>query len=486
MTNFAPPPDWLFAIAAQHLGWATALAELIDNAIDANARQIDIYEGPSEDGRPAWFRIKDDGDGCYEPVIVTTFGKRGPMGNGGLGRYGVGGPEAIMDIGGLDAKIAIESVFAGVIRYVQLSWRELLATRDGPTPWALPRATWEGGASERRGTSIEIRPVRRRSIPKSVRTQLGYWFGPFILGGGQIVFHKSEQVFALERWQLPPLEEVIEQRIIIDGKSAMVRAGVVREGERNERAGITVAHRHRVIEEASGSCCGDYGYQRVAGVVMLDGNWALNKNKDGINEGAAELYAAVFELIEPVLQKAREQHQVIEAQVMLDLLEKAVNRPCRFGSDRSAEDDAKAVRHRGDSRGAVEPRGTGRRHRQAAEEQPGATFPGRRGSKTVTRKSPGIKLQIGDFPEGDIRPGSYDPSGYVTLNRAHPSVKEDWEKPNTDHLLVIIEAILASDDVWARGTQKLFAFAEDEDCPPHERFLRLFGRLLLTTRLNHD
>ncbi len=483
-TNFAPPPDYLFAAAANNLGYAKALAELIDNAIDQNARLINIYEGPIENGKPTWFAIIDDGDGCPEPVIITTFGRRGDATNGGLGRYGVGGPEAIMDIGGLEATVRIESVFKGVIRYVRLSWQELIKTRDGPHPWQLEKATWEGGPSDKKGTSIHIRPVRRRPIPKSVLTQLGYWFGPFIRSGGRIAFHKGEQEILLERWQLPDLEEVIDEAITVDGKSIRIKAGVVREGVRNERAGITIAHRHRVIEEASGSCCGDYGYQRIAGIVMLDRGWMLNKNKDGINEGAAELYAAVYELIEPILQKARQQHQVIEGEVLTELLENEVNRRF-YGIERSATDDAKARRHKGDTEGTVTPEGTGRRHRQAAKEQPGTTFPGRHATRAATRKSIGVKIQLGDFPDEDARPGNYDPSGYVTLNRAHRCVKEDWEKRNIDGLIRIVAAIIASDQVWATGTTKSFSFAQ-KDGPELERFLDLYGRLLSNTWLTES
>jgi hypothetical protein len=250
-TSFAPPPRFLLALAAQNLGWARALAELIDNAVDKNARRIDIYEGQVVNKRLKFFKIVDDGDGCPNPKVICHIGSRGED-EDGLGRFGVGGPEAIMHIGGLDATVEIESVFGGIVRHVRLSWRDLLRSTD----WGLERASWSGGASTARGTNIRVAPVRRPPIQKAVRLQLGYTFSPYLKEGHQIVFHKGDEAVPLQRWELPPLEDVIQRRIIVDGKTANIRAGVVPEGVRNERAGITIAHKHRVIEEASGSCCG--------------------------------------------------------------------------------------------------------------------------------------------------------------------------------------------------------------------------------------
>jgi hypothetical protein len=80
-TYFTPPTHYLLAAAAQNRGWAKALAELIDTAIDHNARRIGIFEGPIENGKPAWFEIRDNDDGCPDPVVITTFGKRGDVAN---------------------------------------------------------------------------------------------------------------------------------------------------------------------------------------------------------------------------------------------------------------------------------------------------------------------------------------------------------------------------------------------------------------------
>jgi hypothetical protein len=214
-TNFRPPPSYLLGAAAQNLGWTKALGELIDNAIDHNATKVDIVEGPLENKRYAWLEIRDNGSGCPDPVVIPTHGERGERTGAGLGRYGIGGPEAIMDIGGLESTVDVASVFEGVIRHVRLPWRELLNSQD----WTLPNASWEGGPSSAKGTIIHIGPVRRTPIPKHVRAQLGYIFAPYLKGGGQILFHRDRQLTSLERWELPPLEEVIEARIAIAAPS---------------------------------------------------------------------------------------------------------------------------------------------------------------------------------------------------------------------------------------------------------------------------
>jgi hypothetical protein len=66
--------------------------------------------------------------------------------------------------------------------------------------------------------------------------------------------------------------------------------------------------------------------------------------------------------------------------------------------------------------------------------------PGRSG-KTVTRKTAGIKIQMGDFPEADQRPGIYDQSGYVKLNKSHTRIAEYWHNRNVDSLILVVGAI---------------------------------------------
>jgi Histidine kinase-, DNA gyrase B-, and HSP90-like ATPase len=477
-TYFTPPTHYLVAAAAQHLGWRTALAELIDNAIDKHATRIEITEGPTENKKPTSFQIRDNGEGCPDPVVITTFGSRGESDDdSGLGRFGVGGPEAIMDIGGLDSSVEIASVHEHIARHVRLSWRRLLRTGD----WGLEDAFWTSGPSSENGTNILISPVRRPPISKAVRTQLGYTFSPYLKEGNEIIFYKGGEASPLERWELPILEDIIDTRISVDGKTARIYVGIVPAGVRNERAGITIGHRHRVIEEAGGSCCGDYGYQRICGFVMLDRKWDLTKNKTGLNEGASELYAAVHSEIIPILAKGQEQFITVDDAQWTGVLETELNRRL-FKIWPSERNDAKAKRGRGSEHGTKIPTGDGGRHRQAGVEQEGATFPSKRGGKTTTRKTPGIKVQLGDFPVGDLRPGTYDPSGHVRLNNAHPRIAADWNSRNLDSLILVVGAIVASDETWARGTSRRFEFAEDGT--PHERFLHLYGHALANWREN--
>jgi hypothetical protein len=107
---------------------------------------------------------------------------------------------------------------------------------------------------------------------------------------------------------------------------------------------------------------------------MLDRNWELTKNKDGLNEDGPALYAAAFREIEPVLAKGQEQFITVDDAQWTSVLEAEANRRL-FGIERSAHDDTKARRHPGQTSGTVTPTGTGGRHRRAGEEQPGATFP---------------------------------------------------------------------------------------------------------------
>jgi hypothetical protein len=92
-----------FLVATRDSGYKTtalAIAELVDNAVQANASHISITVVPSEDPRcPLELRVSDDGDGMDESTLgrALTFGGSTRFGDrSSFGRYGMGLPNGAL------------------------------------------------------------------------------------------------------------------------------------------------------------------------------------------------------------------------------------------------------------------------------------------------------------------------------------------------------------------------------------------------------
>jgi hypothetical protein len=92
-----------FVIAVRDTGYrspAHALAEFIDNSIDANASTVSITFGREDDG-PS-IHILDDGSGMHHSTMPTAlqFGGTSRFGSrSGLGRFGMGLPSSALSLG---------------------------------------------------------------------------------------------------------------------------------------------------------------------------------------------------------------------------------------------------------------------------------------------------------------------------------------------------------------------------------------------------
>lgn len=82
----------------------TAIADLVDNSITANARKVHIELSPSSSGMNGWIRIEDDGIGMNTDKLVNAmrWGGEGPLSSrnlNDLGRFGLGLKTASISLG---------------------------------------------------------------------------------------------------------------------------------------------------------------------------------------------------------------------------------------------------------------------------------------------------------------------------------------------------------------------------------------------------
>lgn len=84
MADFTPKSHLLESHTNNNMPWWQALAELIDNALDANAKSVSIIVAGKT------LTVKDDGNGVEDVLSLFRLGEHRKSKSTKLGRYGGG------------------------------------------------------------------------------------------------------------------------------------------------------------------------------------------------------------------------------------------------------------------------------------------------------------------------------------------------------------------------------------------------------------
>lgn len=443
LVDLSPAGDLLIAYASQKLNWATVLSEWIDNSLDAGATTVSI------EFAERYVRITDDGHGCADLTAMFRLGLHARHAGTRLGRFGIGGKEAALWVGGLDSTIRIRTVHGAVARSMSVNWRELSESN-----WQVEGASETPLAiHDQAGTDIIVKPTVKK--PPSgeawgkLLEELGYWYTPAIKHGRQIKIKRPTRTaewVPLKRWEPPKFQdnERVDCEIVVNGQGARVFAGIVREGDPNPRAGFTYLHEWRVIEAASSNGCGGYSPARICGIVQLDPSWKLTKNKDGIAKDATELYAEVERVCSALLRKADTMGVELQSRQLLSDASERLN----AALVRSAPKRAKAKRQRGDSSGTIIPVETGRKHTRAEVEQPGQTFI----SKAGADNDPG-RWRIDYSNQGAVDTLGQVKKPTVLLNRDNPYIDQLRRENETAAIVSLATTLIVFEFLQAPNGQ---------------------------------
>lgn len=418
----------LRAQVVANLSWKACLAELIDNAFDAGSPNVRLEFGPG--GK--YLRVVDTGSGFADLKQAVRLGRHDEHASTRLGRYGVGLNDASLWIGSADSVLRIETIAKRRYHFIRIDWAAL-GERDN---WRLPADAYRerAAADGETGSIIHIEPCNR-AIPEGERwsdleRDLSYLFAPGMEAGKQITIQSkvaSRSAHILRPPEEPRFSETVEGTIVVGERTVLVRAGILQAGESCRWAGMTYVSGHRVIKEAGIKGCGGMNYDRLVGRATLDRQWKLTRNKDDFAEHAEALYGAVFEVIRPLLEKIEQRARKMSWSDTLASTEQRLNQWLAPGIE--TENNAKATRTRtGQKSGTVEPKGTPRRHRQAARPQPGHTF--------MIQPGIQVKIVLADLEGATLGQADYDRElncAVVRLNQNQP---------------VVMRAVKSNDDVF--------------------------------------
>lgn len=399
--NITPRPGVIWALANQKLSTATVLGELIENALDAGATEIDMIH---DDHR---LIMRDNGVGIKDLEAMATLGMHVESGPNGIGMYGVGFKDAACWFGG---ETIVKTWRDGQEWRLDIDWRALMKQ----TEWTLEApAQYPSERPTPSGTELTfLMPIMKlRRIPDVLDT-MSFTYTPALRAGVQMRWRKDGP----GRWRdLQPMTPptTIGEILVMGsagGKSFRITAGVVAAGELNPYYGVHLVYRNRVLRPSCNLGCGNAPVTRLyAWCELLGDGWEVTKNKTALSEGDEDaLDDALVPVMQPIVARAEQESQLVR----LPTFEKAIAE--LFGGN-DIEVLGKEQRGEGDTHETAEPTGTGSKRLRASVVQPG--------SKRLRKLQGGIKLVWADTPTSHPTIQVKLRENLIVLNRHSPVLK---------------------------------------------------------------
>jgi hypothetical protein len=291
--NIGPKARYLYSVRAERGDIVRLCSEAVDNALDAMARNVHIEIADGE------IKFTDDGLGVLQKDFpaLFTLGDHVQHKTTKLGRFGVGITNQAINAADL---MEVRSISADGSFICKVNWRDVLTQGwEVDAAFRLPMVV-----GTPTGTTIKLSAVRKLkpfTIGKVI-DDLAEGFYPAIAEGRKITVNGVAVPLLAD----PPMTEIVVQTFsFTDGRSAMLRAGLLIEPAKINR--VHVGFEHRVIKPSSTLGCGNYtGLSNMfARVQLIGARWALSTFKNDItNEDQLdELEDAVEAAMTPILEK---------------------------------------------------------------------------------------------------------------------------------------------------------------------------------------
>lgn len=447
-------PGLLLSLHRQPMKWHVVLGELCDNSFDAGASRVEIVFGPGKT-----LRVIDDGHGCGSIERMLTLGDHYHQSTTKLGRYGVGLKESACWLWG---ELEVRTVHKGKQHKAHVDWGSLSRQENWNVPDPVVVDT-----DDPQGTQLIFRGISK-GFPdyEQLQSELSYTFAPALWSGKQIVMKFARrQPITCAGWQMPPVEEQVQDSFIVNGKGVTIKAGIVSLGAPNPRKGFSICHGHRMIGDSTAFGSKGHSVSRISGIVELDSAWSLSKNKtDVVDEFQEELEDAIFSRCESIILKSAHQAEILRNSALENKVSESLQ--SMLGEMK------KASRSSGDSSGSVSPKGSKKRHRRAKKTQPGDSF---------MDKCRVGKIRMEWAPRDDGLAGYVDLKGDVIyLNENHSRMRYHRERENTDALVDHCLYLLCDSAVENEQMDKLPA------CRDHHGFVEVVSHVLHCQHVNQE
>lgn len=291
--NIGPKARFLASVRAERADIVRLCSEAVDNAFDALARNVHIEIADNE------IKFIDDGLGILQKNFpaLFTLGDHVQHKTTKLGRFGVGITNQAINAADL---MEVRSISADGSFICKVNWRDVLTQGwEVDAAFRLPMAV-----GTPTGTVIKLSAVRRLktfTIHKVI-DDLAEAFYPALAEGQTITVNGISVPVTAD----PPMTGIIAQTFSFDdGRSAVLRGGLLAEPSKINR--VHVGFEHRVIKPGSTLGCGNYtGLDNMfARVQLIGARWALSTFKNDISneDQLDELEDAVETAMTSILEK---------------------------------------------------------------------------------------------------------------------------------------------------------------------------------------
>lgn len=336
------------------LSWPKCFKELIDNSLDQNGSEIVIRIDSRRKNLSV--SVEDNGGGCDDLRRMVSPGVHHRTDTTVAGQYGIGFTAAacwITQVG----TATINTVKAGVRRQATINYRQMM--EDGDTSFDVqqrPVASATGMKIHFPMCGKQLNDVNR------LLDELSFFYAMRLQEGIRIEAIYNGESRILKPNLGPKLRDTVKVDGELYGKPFSGWFGIICDGEKSTRHGMSVFWGHRLMQ-TTGDCCGEFNTARVYGVLNLGIEFQPNPLKDGLADEDEwnELMAAVYEQIKPVLEQADAEAEDFEWSSLCSDIEMDMN------------DAVKGRRESKDypDEGAVEPANSGKRHRKFSKTQTG-------------------------------------------------------------------------------------------------------------------
>jgi anti-sigma regulatory factor (Ser/Thr protein kinase) len=280
---------------------AEAVAELVDNAVDARCAGQAVTVEVRYDAKRNWLEVQDDGVGMSRTELADALVLAlSTKGNEQIGKFGLGMKAACTSLG---KRFQINTCRDGD-HYATIA--------DYDEQRFLEAGTWQLPISRRKkkrahGTTITIDSTRvYATLNQSLVKNLGSTFRHFIRDGVLTLFVNGVLVE-------PEVRDVDADSVLplqgeVDGTPVRGWVGLLRTSSQRGWYGFDLVRHRRVIRRYEKlGFQGHPQYARVAGELHLDGFETNNLKTDFIRETTTwrSLEAWVAESLEPILSASR-------------------------------------------------------------------------------------------------------------------------------------------------------------------------------------
>lgn len=439
MADLTPKAYLLRSYVNSGLTWWKALAEFIDNSINADCTRVVI------DCSSRVLTIADDGTGAKDILSLFLLGdERHKRGNS---IYGIGAKDAWLSCAD---EMHVETIHKGIHSRLSVDIEQLIGNNwQSPDP----EVSQSQGPS---GTVIQL-PLRKdKKLPNTeVFERLSWVFTPAIRSGKQIVVKKGDNRELLKPLELPPRQDVCVSDFAIDGKWVHIDIGILHDGATIQNGPFWLIHKHRILE-ATSIGAGEYSVRRLAGTITLGEGWKISKNKDCLTESSERLAEAILVRIEPILEKASQLSETLESELIRNEIQRLINSAV---GEANKIGRGKRNRKPDGNIGSKAPTGRGGKHTRASKVHLAGDVI--EDGSTANKKTGGLQFDWESLADKPNSIGRFEFSGKrVYLNDANPFVASIKQGDNRSAILCCVMSLIADDQCRRDQTgHNLFKFA---------------------------